>query len=399
MISINNNKTLNNKLPIAIISSLTGGLGHYCAHLAKPLSYYCNLKFITYPQIDLSGTVVKELTDSLIKTYIKWPRFDLDDNNVLSIVEIDNYLQKREINTINIHVGTTIKRKINYFTTLLLYLKRVKKRKIVFTLHDVLPFDEDFKLTKILKIFYPLADHYITGNQKEKDKVIKYFHIPPSKIDIIPHGIYNLFDRKIYDQITARSYLNLPLNKKILLFFGFLREYKGIEYLIQANAILVKNKKVPPFITYIVASIKYSSKQYIEKILKLIKKLNLSNQIIINFNYLDTGDIEAVFKASDIVVLPYIQASQSGVMMMSFGFKKPVIISEAIYDKIWVNKKAGLVTKIKDHNSLAEKITELLKNDEDVKKYGEFGYQYAMKNFNWEKIAKEYFLVFKKVNE
>jgi len=389
----------NNKISVAIISSLTGGLGHYCAHLAKPLSYYCHLKFITYPQIDLAGTVVKQITDSLIKAYIKWPRFDLDDSNTSSIIEIDNYLQKREINTINIHIGTTIKRKINYFTTLLLYLKKVKKRRIVFTLHDVLPFDEDFNLVKILKIFYPLADYYITGNQREKDRLIRYFHIPSSKIDIIPHGIYNLFDRKIYNQITARNYLNLPLDKKIVLFFGFLREYKGIEYLVKASSLLIKNKKVPPFITYIVTSTKYSSKQYLEKILKLINKLNLTEKIIINLNYLDSGDIEAVFKASDIVVLPYIHASQSGVMMMSFGFKKPVIISEAIYDKIWINKKAGLVAKVRNPSSLAEKIYELLKNEENIKKYGEFGYEYAMKNLNWEKIAKEYFLVFKKLNE
>src|SRR5437870_1183434 len=97
---------------IAIMSSLTGGLGHYCAHLATPLSQYCQLKFITYPQIDLTGMVTRQITDSFVRQHIKWPRFDLDENNPQSIINIVEYLKSREIKLVNLHVATTVKRKI-----------------------------------------------------------------------------------------------------------------------------------------------------------------------------------------------------------------------------------------------------------------------------------------------
>lgn len=380
---------------VAIISSLTGGLGHYCAHLSRPLSEYCLPKFITYPQIDLSGTVTKEITDSFVKRYIKWPRFDLDDNNVQSIIDISEYLKARDINLINIHIATTVKRKIMYFMTFLLYLKKVNKAKFVFTLHDVLPFEEDRKFLKLLKSFYELADFFTVGNESEKEKLMRYFKIPETKIKIIHHGIYNLFDRNLYTQQMARSYLELPKDKKIVLFFGFLREYKGFDYLIKASKII--QKKNEHFVIYVASGLKYASKDIVEKNLRLINKLNLQEKFILNLTYLDALDLEAVFKATDIVALPYTHASQSGVMMMAFGFKKPVVITDQFYDKKWVDGKAGLVAKSKDSQSLADKITELMNDDEKIKSFGQYGFDFSMKNYNWETIAKQYFEVYKKI--
>lgn len=381
------------KLDVAIISSLTGGLSHYCAHLAGPLSKTTNLKFITYPQIDASGTVVKQITDSFVRRYIKWPRFDIDENNPQSIIGIVDYLKERNVKVVNIHIATTVKRKINYFTTFISYTKKVSNIKFVFTLHDVLPFDDDKKIVRLLEMFYALADHYTVGNEAEKEKLIQYFKINPNKITIIPHGIYDLFDRNLYSQQIARGYLGLPKDKKIILFFGFLREYKGLDYLIKAASILSKQRD--DFIVYVASGVKFASKELVESTLTLIQKNKVQDIFEINLNYLETLDIEAVFKASDIVALPYTHASQSGVMMMAFGFKKPVIISDSFYDKNWIDKKAGLVAKTKNPESLAEKINELLSNGK-MTSYGQFGFDYAMKHFKWETIANSYHEVFKK---
>ena len=208
---------------VAIITSLSGGLGHYAAHLSPPLSKRMSVKFITYPQLDLSGTVVKQITDSLVKQYIKWPRFDLDDSDPTSIINVADYLNSRDIHIVNIHIGTTVKQKITYFTTLCTYLKQSNKTKFVFTLHDVMPFEESKNLTKLLKSLYGLADFFTVGNEDEKKRLIKYFDIGEEKIVIIQHGIYNLFDRHLYTPQVAKSYLGLPSNKQIILFFGFLR--------------------------------------------------------------------------------------------------------------------------------------------------------------------------------
>ncbi len=380
---------------VAIISSLTGGLGHYCAHLANPLSKHCFIKFITYPQIDQSGTTVKQITDSLVKYYIKWPRFDLDDTDPLTIVNIHEYLKTKAIDIINIHVGTTVKQKINYFTTFCSYSKTINHNKLIFTLHDVIPFENDKKLIKLLKVFYSLANAFSVGNENEKMKLMKYFDVHESKITVIHHGIYNLFDRHLYTEQIARSYLGLPGDKKIILFFGWLRKYKGFDYLIRATKQIMKKNN--NFIIYVASGLKYTPKPLLEQYLQLIKKLELQDKIIMNLNYLDSLEVEAVFKASDIVLLPYTHVSQSGVMMMAFGFKKPVVITDKFNDKNWVENKAGLVAKSENTKDLTEKISTLLDNKELAKQFGEYGYDYSIKNFNWDTIAKKYFDLYKRL--
>ncbi|MFQ5452063.1 MAG: glycosyltransferase, partial [Candidatus Paceibacterota bacterium] len=148
-------------------------------------------------------------------------------------------------------------------------------------------------------------------------------------------------------------------------------------------------------IVYVASGTSYASREYVESLYKLISKLELRDQFILNFKYLDTFEIEAVFKASDIVALPYIHASQSGVMMMAFGFKRPVVLSDVFYDKKWISKKAGLVFQSKDVDDFARKLNILLSDSSLAKKYGDYGYKYSKRELNWSKIAHEYYETYK----
>ncbi len=386
---------MTNLKKVAILTSLSGGLGHYAAHLSGPLSKEFSIKFISYPQLDSSGTTVKQITDSLVRQYIKWPRFDLDDKDPISIVSILEYINSHDIDLINIHIGTTVKEKVLYFISLCLYAKTFHRKKFVFTLHDVLPFEENKKLIKLLKVFYNLGDYFTVGNEEEKKKLIKYFQISEAKISIIPHGIYNLFNKKVYTQNFARSYLGIPQDKKVLLFFGWLRPYKGFEYLVQAVKIMLK--KDPNFIIYVASGLKYTPKSLLEKYFHLMKRYGVQDQFVLNLNYLDSLEVEAVFQASDAVILPYTHVSQSGVEQMAFGFKKPVVVTDVFPDKTWINKKAGLIAKTADATDIADKLLELISDPQRMIEYGEFGYQYSMENFNWELIAGKYAAVYHKV--
>ena len=158
-------------------------------------------------------------------------------------------------------------------------------------------------------------------------------------------------------------------------------------------------KKHNDFFVYVAAGTKYASPGLTEKYLRMIYKLDLQDRFILNLNYLSTADIEAVFKAADYTILPYTHASQSGVMMLSFGFKRPVVITETFADKEWVNKKCGLVAKTGDAQSLAEKIDEFIQDPVRAEQYGQYGYDYSMKHFNWQDIAKKYAEVYRQVKD
>ena len=389
------NLSKNEPLKVAILSSLVGGLGHYCSHLAGPLSQYCQLKFITYPQVDLSGVVVPQLTDPFVRDYIKWPRFDLDETNPSTIVNINSYLKERDYKIVNLHVGTTVKQKIIYFTTFLTYSKMIGGFKVIISLHDVLPFEESKSLKKILTMFYGLADSFIVGNELEKEKLQKYFNVSEKKIHIIYHGIYNLFDKNHFTKNLSRSYLGIPENKKVVLFFGFLRDHKGMDTLIRAAK---KMKKVEPNLCiYVASALKYSSPDLINQYLYLIKKMQLEDVFMLNLKYLESRDIEPVFKAADVVALPYGKVSQSGVLMMAMGFKKPVVITDVFYEKKWVKDLAGLVAKAKDSDSVADKLLQLLHQQSLANQYGNNGYRYASNNFSWQKAAQQYFQIYSKL--
>ncbi len=385
-----------NSSKVAILTSLSGGLGHYAAHLAGPLNKRNYVKYITYPQLDQTGTTVKQITDSLVRQYIKWPRFDLDDNDPNSIIDLLDYLNSKEIKLINVHVGTTVKNKLFYFTTLCNYAKVRYKNKLILTLHDVLPFEEDKKIIKLLSAFYSFADAFTVGNIEEKSKLMKYYSIPEKKISIIPHGIYNLFNRNLYTQQMSKSYLNLPTDKKIILFFGFLREYKGFDYLINSAKLLDKTNH--DYIIYVASGLKYASKDLLENYLLMINKLKLQDRFVLNLNYLDSSELEPVFKASDLVVLPYTHVSQSGVLELAFGFKKPVVITDCFHEKIWVDDKAGLVAKTADSQSLAQKISTLLDDRNKREVFGEYGFTYSSTHFSWEESANKFSKLFATVS-
>lgn len=386
---------INNKPKIAIISSPNAGLGHYVAHLFGPISKYCEPKFITFPQADLLGTTTPYFTDSFMKRYVKWPRFTLNDKEPQSVVDVANYLESRDVHIVNIHIGTTIKQKIGYFMSLVQYCKTVHKMKFVFTLHDVLPWSNDKKFIQLLDVFYKQAEYLIVGNDREYEKLANNFTFNLEKVSVIRHGIYNLFNSNLYDKRIARYLLNIPQDKTILLFFGFLKEFKGFDYLIDATKILKKEGE--NVAVYVASGLKYAPKELVNNVLSKIHKLELNEDFILNLNYLDTHDIEAVFKAADVSVLPYTNASQSGVLMLSIGFKKPVVISDVFAEKEWIDKKAGLVAKNRDPKDLAKKIKILINDRKKMEEYGEYGYEYGMKHLNWDEIAKKYFKIFSKL--
>lgn len=385
----------NNKPKVAIISSPNAGLGHYVAHLFGPLSKYCEPKFITFPQVDLLGTTSPYFTDSFMKRYIKWPRFSLNDKEPQSIVDTANYLESRGVTLVNIHIGTTVKQKISYFMALVQYCKETLGTKFVFTLHDVLPWVNDKKFIQLLDVFYRQADYLVLGNDREYQKLADNFTYNLEKTTVIRHGIYNLFDNDLYDKRIARYLLNIPQDKTILLFFGFLKEFKGFEYLIDATKILKKEGE--NVAVYVASGLKYAPKELVNSMLSRIHQLDLNDDFILNLNYLDTHDIEAVFKAADVSVLPYTNASQSGVLMLSIGFKRPVVISDVFAEKEWIDKKAGYVAKNRDPKDLAKKIKMLIEDKKKMESFGQYGYEYGMKNLSWEDIAKKYFKIYSKL--
>lgn len=168
--------------------------------------------------------------------------------------------------------------------------------------------------------------------------------------------IFNLYRSMAPNQLTkeqARANLNLPLDGEILLFFGYVRKYKGLDLLIQAFAKVAKRR---PKMYLVVAGEFYDD---VQKYTKLIQELQLSDRILITNRYIPNEQVADYYTAADVVVLPYREATQSAVLTIAYSFEKPVIATEVGGLKEYVyDRKTGILVPPEDVNALSRAIEE-----------------------------------------
>ncbi|MFH1749884.1 MAG: glycosyltransferase [bacterium] len=367
----------NNKKPsLAFFTSAHSGLAHYVTHLYKPISKYVKPYYVTY-----SDTVIDDLVQRDVDKVYQL----LKDGSSFSISNTLRFLQQKKIDYINFHIGTTA-RKYSIFYTALLSKAHLQGIKIIGTMHDVMPFESFYEDPAALDLLYSCVDHYIVGSEMELNKLQLYFRIPNKKVTIIKHGPYSLFDNKKYTKESARKVLNIPANKKVILFFGQLKPHKGLKYLIKAFKIITK--EIPNSWLYISTDLTYSPQ--LNEYLARIQKTGASKYIQLVREYVPSEKIEAIFKAADLVVLPYTQISQSGILNLAYAFRKPVVVTDIFPDANLINRRFGNIAKVEDEGSLAKKTIELLsKPSKELEKMGNEGYKYSIQQSSWQQAAQK----------
>lgn len=359
---------------LAIFTSAHGGLAHYVIHLYKPLEKYANLYYVTY-----ADSAIDDLVNS--EVHKVYPLLeDIGAGNILNILK---FLKDKKIDFINFNIGTTA-RKMYLYYVILLSRAKLMGIKVISTIHDVLPFESFYTDPAAMELLYSCSDHYIVGNEAEVNKLKLYFRVPDEKITVIKHGPYTIFDNNKYSKITARKKLDIPQDKKVILFFGLLRPHKGLKFLIKAFKGVLN--KIPDSWLYISTDLSYSPQ--LNEFLQRIEKTGVSKSIQLVKGYVPSDEIEAIFKAADVVVLPYTQVSQSGILNLAYAFKKPVVVTDIFPEADIIDNKFGAVAKTADISSLEKAIVEILqKNPSELSKMGVDAYKQSIKSSSWDKAA------------
>lgn len=194
-------------------------------------------------------------------------------------------------------------------------IKLVSKAKIIANCNNVLPHEKFFFSKRLALMFFKYVDHFIVMSRSVKKDL---YEIHPSANCIeLKHPVYDIFGKKISKNI-ARSKLSLK-SKKIILFFGMIRQYKGLDILIKSANDL--KKKLNDF-KIVVAGECYENKKLYYN---LAKDLNVDNNIKFDFKFIPNHDVGKYFCAADLVVLPYKSATQSGIIPIAYHFNKPVV--------------------------------------------------------------------------
>ncbi len=228
-------------------------------------------------------------------------------------------------------------------------VKKLKHTRVLFVCHNVFPherFPADRKLTRSV---LSRGDYFIVHSEQDAQDLLSVK--PDAKYEKTVHPTYNAFRIQGVTKEQARIKLGIGADEKILLFFGFIREYKGLKHLLTALPDIVA--RVPDCKLYVVGDFGGNREKYEE----LLQAPAVRDHIIVVDGYVPDKEIEPYFAACDLVVLPYESATQSGIVQIAYGFEKPVVTTDVGgLPEVVLDGKTGYVVPPKDPQQLAQAI-------------------------------------------
>ncbi|HEU0064130.1 MAG TPA: glycosyltransferase [Flavisolibacter sp.] len=202
--------------------------------------------------------------------------------------------------------------------TLLRQVKKNKHTKVVCIADNIVPHEKRLGDKAFTRYFLKACDAFITMSEQVLNQ-LKQLEIK-KPVQLVQHPLYDNFGTAV-SKYNARKKLELNIDDKIVLFFGFIRHYKGLDLLIKAMAgekIQSRNIKL-----LIAGEFYEDEKSY----LQLIENLKLSGRILLHTHFIPDSEVKYYLCAADCVVQPYRNATQSGVTPLSYHFEKPMIVT------------------------------------------------------------------------
>lgn len=254
--------------------------------------------------------------------------------------------------------------------TVLKYTK--KHTQNIAIVDNAIPHEKRFGDTGLTN-YYLKQNHKFIALSKSVERDLNEM-LPNAKVYYHPHPVYDRFPLKI-DKIQARKKLNISDKDKIILFFGFIRDYKGLDILLESMKFIDDNIKL------LIAGDVYGS---FEKYDKIIKNNGLEERVIKIIDYIPDEEVSIYFSASDLCVQPYRSATQSGIANISTHYNIPIIATDVggLKEVIEPFNIGKIVTKANE-KELSEKINEFFKESKDYsnnfKEYKEFA--------SWDKLS------------
>jgi len=238
--------------------------------------------------------------------------------------------------------------------TILRVIKKNKHSRIICIADNIVPHEKRIGDKWFTRYFIKPVDAFIIMSEKVMHDLRSFTKDKPAKL--VPHPLYDNFGEKISKE-EARKQLNIKNEELIILFFGFIRKYKGLDILFEAMKILNERNPIPnsqfPIPKLLVAGEFYEDrKSYDEQ----INKLGIKDNLILHTDFIPGNEVKNYMCAADLVIQPYRNATQSGVTPLAYHFEIPMIVTNVGGLPAMVpDNKVGLVAE-PTAASLAEKI-------------------------------------------
>ncbi len=258
--------------------------------------------------------------------------------------------------------------------SILRIVKRNRFTKVICIADNVIPHEKRPGDKPFTQYFVKAVDGFVTMSAKVKADLSLF---TTKAAQQIVHPLYDNFGEGLNKE-EARKKLSLPENEKIILFFGFIRKYKGLDLLFQTmNDERIRSSNIK----LLVAGEFYENRKEYDE---LVESLGISSQLILRTDFIADSEVRYYLSAADFVIQPYRNATQSGVTPLAYHFEKPMLVTNVggLPDLV-PDRKVGVVTE-PDPTSIATGILKLYELGEN---YFLPHLREEKKKYSWHKLA------------
>ena len=333
-----------------------GGIAHYTSLLYRTLAEKYNVEMISYkmqyPKI-LFRKEQKDYSNAMFQ--VENTQFLIHTANPFNIIRVGKMVKKKNPDMVIMQWWHP------YFAPCNRLLCGAMGKKIpkMFICHNVFP-HERFPMDRLLtKMTLKKGDFFIVHAKSDEADLLTIR--ADAKVRQNPHPTYNAFKIRNINKEQARKELGEGQETKLLLFFGFVREYKGLKHLLKAMPQV--KEKLDNVKLMVVGSFGEDKADY----RNLINGMQIEDCVEVVDGYTPDNEVEKYFAASDMVVLPYESATQSGIVQIAYGFEKPVLVTNVggLPDVV-TDGRTGYVVEPKSAEAIAAAIIDFYKQDREV---------------------------------
>ncbi|HSZ63748.1 MAG TPA: glycosyltransferase family 4 protein [Terriglobales bacterium] len=283
--------------------------------------------------------------------------------------------------------------KLEYFDrTLLTFYMKLLGKKVLLTAHNVNRAKRDLCDSilnrKTLGIQYRCTDHIFVHTEKMKDELVQEFGISPERVAVIPFGINILVPDTELTTNQAKDRLGIRPEERTILFYGRIVPYKGLECLVEAFHRLAPRDASARLM--IAGEPMKGFEDYVEGIRRAIADNEASHRILCRLEFVPDHETELYFKAADVLVLPYKNIFESGVLFLAYRFGLPVIASDVgCFGEELTEGRAGLVFEPGNSTALADTLEAFFKSEfyKDAATYRHRIQAYSSSRHSWQTVG------------
>ena len=264
------------------------------------------------------------------------------------------------------------------FFTISFFTKIFTKTKTFLMCDNVIPHERRFGDMFLIRLMFLTADYFMVLSDAVKKELLQFNIKKPYAMS--RHPLYNQFGEAV-DRNTAIEFLTNNYNikfetERVLLYFGFIRKYKGLMYLLEAMPFILKQTDAT---LLVVGEFYEDSKKYFDK----IESLGIKNLVFVVSDFVPDNNVRYFFCSSDLLVLPYIDASQSGIAQIAYYYDKPVLATKVGgLGEFVIDGRTGILVEPKNPEEIAGKVLEYYnenKSEEFIENIKE-----EKKKYSWE---------------